>query len=52
MNALSTIKNQIDTKTVVSTAVGVGLFGVVTYFAVKSGVRPLKDAAKIAKGGS
>lgn len=51
MNAVATVKNNLDAKIIASTAVGVGLFGVVTYLAVKSGVKPLKDAAKIAKGG-
>lgn len=52
MNAVSTnVKKYVDPKIVASVAVGVGVFGAVTYMAVKSGIKPLRDAAKIAKGG-
>lgn len=50
-SAIEKAKAAIDTKTAVSAAVGVALFGVVTFLAVKSGVKPLKEAASIAKGG-
>ena len=50
-NVKMAAKRNIDTKVVVSTAVGVALFGLVTFLAVKSGVKPLKEAAAVAKGG-
>ncbi len=34
---------------VVSVAVGMAAFGAVTYVAVKSGIKPLKQAAKVVK---
>lgn len=41
----------IDKKIVVSSMIGAALLGVVTFVAVKSGVKPLAKAAKVAKNG-
>lgn len=49
--AKAAVKRNVSAPVVVSTALGVALFGAVTYFAVKSGIAPLKEAAKVAKGG-
>ena len=46
------VSNNVDTRIVVSSMLGAALLGVVTYAAVKSGIKPLKDAAKVAKNGS
>lgn len=44
-------RRNVDTKTVVSAALGSALLGGFTYFAVKSGIKPLKTAASIAHNG-
>lgn len=43
------IKDSVDMKTVVSVVAGLGVFGLITYLAVKSGVKPLAAAAKAVK---
>lgn len=48
---LTTLKNNIDPKTVTSVVAGMAVFGLITFFAVKSGVKPLATAAKAANGG-
>jgi len=45
------LKNSIDTKTVVSSALGVAVFGAAVFLAKKTGVSPVKKAAKVAQGG-
>lgn len=47
---LAKIKANIDVKTVTSVVVGMTLFGAVMYAAVRSGIKPLQTAAKVAKG--
>lgn len=47
---LAKLKANIDMKTVVSTAVGMAVFGLITYAAVRTGIKPLQTAAKVAKG--
>lgn len=49
--ATAAVKRNVDTKIMVSTAAGVALFGLVTFLAVKSGIKPLRDVAAVAKGG-
>ena len=50
-NQVSTFaKNNISTPMVVSTVVGMAVFGAITYFAVKSGVKPLKQVSEVVKG--
>ena len=44
------ITKNIDTKTVASVTVGMAVFGLITYAAVKSGIKPLQAAAKVAGG--
>ena len=44
------VRRNVDTKIAVSAAVGLALFGVVTSLAVRSGIKPLQQAANIAKG--
>lgn len=51
MNQLTQLKNNIDAKTVTSVVVGMAVFGVIMYAAVRSGVKPLKQVAEVAKGG-
>ena len=48
---LQTIKNNIDAKTVTSVVVGMAVFGAVMYAAVRTGIKPLKQVAEVAKGG-
>jgi hypothetical protein len=48
---LQTIKNNIDAKTVTSVVVGMAAFGAIMYAAVRSGIKPLKQVADVAKGG-
>jgi|GEM_PF-3203613 len=48
---LMKLKNQVDTKTVVSSAVGVALFGAAVWAAKRTGVSPVKKVAKVAQGG-
>ena len=45
------VTRNVDTKIVVSVVAGIALFGAITYVAVRSGVGPLKQVAKVAKGG-
>lgn len=47
--AVQKIKDSVDVKTVVSVVTGLAIFGGITYFAVKSGVKPLAAAAKAVK---
>lgn len=47
---LAKLKANIDTKIVLSSMIGAALLGVVTFAAVKSGIKPLAKAAKVAKG--
>lgn len=44
--------SSLDKKMVISSMVGAGLLGAVTFFAVRSGLKPLAKAAKVAKNGS
>jgi hypothetical protein len=41
----------VDTKIVVSAALGLAVMGVVIYAATRSGLKPLQQAAKVAAGG-
>lgn len=50
-SAVDKVKNSVDMKTVFSVVAGMGLFGGIVYLAVKSGVKPLKTAASVVKGG-
>lgn len=45
------VSNNVDKKIVVSSAIGAALLGVVTFLAVKSGVKPIAKAARVAKNG-
>ncbi|WP_341937197.1 hypothetical protein [Marinimicrobium sp. C2-29] len=51
MNQLKPITKNIDAKVVTSVVVGMSAFGAIMYAAVRSGVKPLKQAASVAKGG-
>lgn len=55
MNVMTTARtfaaSNIDKRIVVSSMIGAGLLGLATFAAVKSGIRPLATAAKIAKTG-
>lgn len=42
--------NRIDWVTVTAVVVGIAIVGGVTYFAARSGIKPLKKAAAIVKG--
>lgn len=46
---MQNLKNYVNPTMVVSVAVGMAVFGAVTYVAVKSGIKPLKQAAKAVK---
>lgn len=46
------IKQNIDTKAVLSAALGSALLGGAVWAAKKSGVKPVAKAAKIAQGGA
>lgn len=46
------LKRNVDTRIVVSSAIGAALLGVVTFVAIKSGIKPLKTVAKVAKNGA
>ena len=46
------VKSNLDAKVITSVVAGMAVFGVITYAAVRSGVKPLKAAAKVAKGGN
>ena len=48
---LTQLKNNIDAKTVTSVVVGMAVFGGIMYAAVRTGIKPLKTAAEVAKGG-
>ena len=48
---LQTLKNNIDAKTVTSVVVGMAAFGAIMYAAVRTGIKPLKQVAEVAKGG-
>jgi hypothetical protein len=47
---LQQLKNNIDAKTVTSVVVGMAVFGGIMYAAVRTGIKPLQTAAKVAKG--
>jgi hypothetical protein len=47
---LAKVKANIDGKTVTSVVVGLAVFGLITYAAVRTGIKPLSTAAKVAKG--
>ncbi|WNZ54158.1 hypothetical protein [Microbulbifer sp. VVAC002] len=46
------VRDNVDKKIVISSAIGAALLGVVTFVAVKTGIKPLAKAAKVAKNGS
>lgn len=48
---LAKAKANIDVKTVTSVAVGMAVFGVITFAAIRSGIKPLQTAVKVANGG-
>ena len=48
---LAKAKANIDAKTVVSAALGSALLGLITFAAIRSGIKPLQTAAKVANGG-
>lgn len=50
-NTAQTVRSNIDAKIVTSVVAGLAAFGAITFLAVKSGVKPLAAAAKVAKGG-
>lgn len=43
------VKDNTDTKIVVSTVVGMLVFGLITYAAVRSGIKPVAAAARAVK---
>lgn len=43
--------DNVDTKVVVSTIIGGVVLGGMIYFATRSGLKPLQQAAKVAAGG-
>lgn len=45
------LKNNIDAKVVTSVVVGMAAFGAIMYAAVRTGIKPLKQVADVAKGG-
>lgn len=47
---LAKVKANIDMRTVTSVVVGLSVFGLITYAAVRTGIKPLATAAKVAKG--
>lgn len=51
MNQLTNLKKNIDPKVVTSVVVGMAAFGAIMYAAVRTGIKPLKQAAEVAKGG-
>lgn len=51
MNIVKNTTKNIDSKIVTSVVVGMGAFGAIMYAAVRSGVKPLRQAANVAKGG-
>lgn len=51
VNYLNRVRNNVDERIVTSVVAGIALFGAVTYAAVRSGIKPLRQAAKVAKGG-
>lgn len=50
--AKAAVSRNLDSKMVFSSMVGAALLGTVTFFAVRSGVKPLAKAARVAKNGS
>lgn len=51
MNAqLAQLRANIDTKTVTSVVVGMAVFGLITFAAIRTGIKPLAVAAKTVKG--
>ncbi len=50
-NPVEEIQRNIDPKIVTSVVVGSAIFGIIIYAAVRSGIKPLKSAAKAAAGG-
>lgn len=51
VNQLKQLQKNIDPKTVTSVVVGMAAFGAIMYAAVRTGIKPLKQAAEVAKGG-
>lgn len=45
------VRDNVDKRIVISSALGAALLGGVMYLAVKSGIKPVAKAAKIAKTG-
>ncbi|WP_162931508.1 hypothetical protein [Teredinibacter turnerae] len=45
-------RDNVDTRIVVSSALGAAVLGGMTFLAVRSGVKPIAAAAKVAKNGS
>jgi hypothetical protein len=48
---LQKLKNNIDAKIVTSVVVGTAIFGAIVFAAVRTGIKPLKTVADVAKGG-
>lgn len=46
------VRDNVDKRIVISSALGAALLGGVMFLAVKSGIKPLATAAKVAKKGS
>lgn len=51
-NVSRAVSDNVDKRIVVSSALGAALLGGIMYLAVKSGIKPLATAAKVAKKGS
>lgn len=51
MKQLQQLQKNIDPKTVTSVVVGMAAFGAIVYVAVRTGIKPLKQAADVVKGG-
>lgn len=48
---LQTLRSNIDPKIVTSVVVGTAIFGAIVFAAVRTGIKPLKTVADVAKGG-
>ena len=48
---LATLKANIDPKVVTSVVAGMAVFGVITFMAIRSGIKPLQTVVKAANGG-
>lgn len=51
LNQITNIRKNIDAKTVTSVVVGMALFGGIVYAAASTKIKPLREAAKVVKGG-